>query len=162
MDSSEQLNQIKAPRRTQARACKELSTLVCGVALNKTRSAGFTPALRVCFCCFLMSAQSSDRQPPCQPEVALAFILVHRGRIRRIAPPELLQLLAAVPHTGRESGKIACARRGHFADRTANRAVEISLWNCIRKLSRLAPPSEKGEERAVPVSRFMAVSRSFT
>ena len=65
----------------------------------------------------------SNRLIPAGEQLA-AFILVHRGRIQRIAPPELLQLLAAVPHTGRESGKIACAERGRFADdRTANRAV---------------------------------------
>ena len=131
----------------------------------KTRSAGFTPALRVCFLLFLMLRpikRPSNRLIPAGEQLA-ALILVHRGRVQRIAPRRAASDPRAVPHTGRESGEIACAERGR-SRMTGRRIVqsEISLWNCIRKLSRLAPPSTEREERETPVSRFMAVSRSFT
>ena len=57
-------------------------------------------------------------------EQAAALLVLHGRCVQRVAPPELLQLVAAAPYTGGQSGEVARAERGRFADdRTADGAA---------------------------------------
>ena len=89
--------------------------------------------LRLTAGCFLCSVlcpvkRASDRLVPSIQQPA-ALLIRHRGSIKRIAAPQLLELVPAAPDAGCQTCKIARAERRRLADdRTTYRAVRnVSL-----------------------------------